>query len=219
MQAASALSAPARAKVIRDELGEMMDDMIVDDPHALFEAWLTEAEASEPNDANAMTVATADADGRPSARILLLKGHDARGFVFYTNMESRKGLDIQARPHAALLFYWKSLGRQVRVEGPLSPVTAAEADAYFASRARMSRIGAWASEQSRPLESRAALEARVAELEKRFDNQEPPRPEHWSGNRVTPERIEFWRNGAFRLHDRIVYTPDGDGWRTQRLYP
>ncbi len=197
----------------------MMDGMIVDDPHALFEAWLAEAEASEPNDPNAMTVATADADGRPSARILLLKGHDARGFVFYTNMESRKGQEIQGQPYAALLFYWKSLGRQVRVEGPLTPVADEEADAYFASRARMSRVGAWASEQSRPLESRAVLEARVAEMEKRFDNQEPPRPEHWRGNRVTPERIEFWRNGDFRLHDRVVYTPDGDGWRTQRLYP
>ena len=193
--------------------------MIVDDPHALFEAWLAEAEASEPSDANAMTVATVAADGRPSARIVLLKGHDARGFVFYTNLESRKGQEIAGQPVAALLFHWKTLGRQVRVEGALTPVTAEEADAYFASRHRMSRIGAWASDQSRPLESRAVLEARVAEMERRFDNQDPPRPDHWSGFRVEPARIEFWQDGAYRLHDRIVYTPDGDRWRTQRLFP
>ena len=197
----------------------MTDDMIVDDPHALFEAWLKEAEGSEPGDANAMTVATVAADGRPSARTLLLKGHDDRGFVFYTNLESRKGVEIAGQPVAALLFHWKTLGRQVRAEGPLSPVTEAEADAYFASRHRISRIGAWASEQSRPLDSRATLEARVAEFEKRFDNQEPTRPPHWSGFRLTPERIEFWQDGAYRLHDRIVYTPDGDRWRAQRLYP
>ena len=193
--------------------------MLVDDPHRLFDDWMAEAEAAEPNDANAMTVATVGPDGQPSARILLLKGHDPAGFVFYTNLQSRKGEEIAATPKAALLFYWKSLGRQVRIEGPLTPVTAAEADAYFASRPRMSRIGAWASEQSRPLASRAALEARVAEMEQRFDNGDPPRPEHWSGFRVTPNRIEFWRDGAFRLHDRIIYTPDRGKWRTQRLFP
>lgn len=201
-----------------------MDDMVVDDPHRLFAAWLEEAETAEPNDANAMTVATVDAEGRPSARILLLKGHDTRGFVFYTNLESRKGQDIAGNAEVALLFHWKSLRRQVRVEGAVSPVTEAEADAYFASRHRMSRIGAWASRQSQPLESRAALEARVAEMEKRFDNGDPPRPENWSGFRVTPRRIEFWQDGAYRLHDRIIYTPDSaagatTGWRTQRLFP
>lgn len=196
-----------------------MDEMVVADPHRLFEDWLKEAEASEPNDANAMTVATVGPNGQPSARILLLKGHDARGFVFYTNLRSRKGREIDANPRAALLFHWKSLRRQVRVEGPLSPVTPAEADAYFASRARMSRIGAWASEQSSSLESRAVLEARVAEMERRFEGGEPPRPEHWSGFRVAPERMEFWRDGDFRLHDRIIYTPEGSGWRTERLYP
>lgn len=196
-----------------------MDDMVVDDPHRLFDEWMAEAEASEPNDANAMTVATVDAEGRPSARILLLKGHDARGFVFYTNLESRKGLEIQANKAVSLLFYWKTLHRQIRIEGPVSPVSNAEADAYFASRARMSRIGAWASEQSRPLESRAALEARVSEMEARFEGVEPPRPENWSGFRVAPQRIEFWRDGAFRLHDRIIYQPDGTGWKTTRLFP
>ena len=197
-----------------------MDDMIVDDPHRLFEDWLAEATASEPADANAMTVATVDADGRPSARIVLLKGHDARGFVFYTNLNSRKGQEIAGNRNAALLFHWKSLARQVRVEGALSPVTAKEADAYFASRARQSRLGAWASNQSEPLESRAALEARVAEMEQRFEGEEPPRPEHWSGFRMAPERIEFWRDGAYRLHDRVIYIPERDGrWRTERLFP
>jgi len=199
--------------------GNAMDDMVVDDPHRLFDEWMAAAEASELNDANAMTVATVGADGRPAARILLLKGHDARGFVFYSNLDSRKGQEIQGNSAVALLFHWKTLRRQVRIEGPVQPVTSEEADAYFASRARMSRIGAWASDQSRPLESRAALEARVSEMEARFDGQEPPRPENWSGFRLVPERIEFWRDGAFRLHDRIIYQPDGSGWRTTRLYP
>lgn len=199
-----------------------MDDMVVDDPHSLFETWLAAAEESEPNDANAMTVATVDAEGRPSARIVLLKGHDRRGFVFYTNLLSRKGREIAGNPEAALLFHWKSKRQQVRVEGALTPVTEEEADAYFNSRHRLSRVGAWASRQSEPLESRAALEARVAELEKRFDNSDPPRPEFWSGFRVIPRRIEFWRDGAYRLHDRIIYTPDASApgkWRTQRLFP
>ncbi len=196
-----------------------MDDMIVDDPHRLFEAWMAEAEASEPNDPNAMTVATVGADGQPSARIVLLKGRDPKGFVFYTNLESDKGQDIAANPRAALLFHWKTLGRQIRIQGSVTPVSTEEANAYFASRDRMSRIGAWASEQSRPLGSQAELKTRVQETLKRFAGQEPPRPAHWSGLRVAPERIEFWRNGAYRLHDRIVYTAAGGGWSVQRLFP
>jgi len=196
-----------------------MNEMVVDDPHRLFDDWMVEAEAAESNDANAMTVATVGVDGQPSARIVLLKGHDRNGFVFYTNLDSRKGEEIKGNSHAALLFHWKSLRRQIRIEGPLSPVTEAEADAYFNSRARMSRIGAWASDQSRPLSDRALLEARVGQMEERFEGSEPPRPENWSGFRMTPERIEFWRDGAFRLHDRIVYTPGRGRWQTERLYP
>ncbi len=153
-----------------------MDGMIKENPHTLFEEWLSEAEANEINDPTAMALATADSEGQPSVRMVLLKGHDERGFVFYTNLGSRKSSEITENPNVALLFHWKSLRRQVRVEGPLSQVTDAEADAYFASRARLSRIGAWASDQSQPLESRAVLEARVAELEKRFEGQDPPPP-------------------------------------------
>ena len=197
-----------------------MDSLIVEDPHALFDAWLEEAGKTEPTDPNAMTVATVSPDGRPSARILLLKGHDAGGFVFYTNLESRKGQEIAATPVAALLFHWKSLARQIRIEGPLAPVTEAEADAYFASRHRISRIGAWASDQSRPLENRAVLEARVAEMEAKFEGGEPPRPPHWSGFRLTPEHMEFWQDMPYRLHDRVIYTPKPEGgWATQRLFP
>jgi len=196
-----------------------MDGMIKENPHTLFEEWLSEAEANEINDPTAMALATADSEGQPSVRMVLLKGHDERGFVFYTNLGSRKSSEITENPNVALLFHWKSLRRQVRVEGPLSQVTDAEADAYFASRARLSRIGAWASDQSQPLESRAVLEARVAEVEKRFEGQDPPRPKDWSGFRVQPRRIEFWQDGAFRLHDRIVYDFENGLWRTQRLFP
>ena len=196
-----------------------MDGMIKENPHTLFEEWLSEAEANEINDPTAMAVATADSEGQPSVRMVLLKGHDERGFVFYTNLGSRKASEITENPNVALLFHWKSLRRQVRVEGPLSQVTDAGADAYFASRARLSRIGAWASDQSQPLESRAVLEARVAEVEKRFEGQDPPRPKGWSGFRVQPRRIEFWQDGAFRLHDRIVYFFEDGLWRTQRLFP
>ncbi|MEL0014262.1 MAG: pyridoxamine 5'-phosphate oxidase [Rhodospirillales bacterium] len=196
-----------------------MDGMIKENPHTLFEEWLSEAEANEINDPTAMALATADSEGQPSVRMVLLKGHDERGFVFYTNLGSRKSSEITENPNVALLFHWKSLRRQVRVEGPLSQVTDAEADAYFASRARLSRIGAWASDQSQPLESRAVLEARVAEVEKRFEGQDPPRPKDWSGFRVQPRRIEFWQDGAFRLHDRIVYFFEDGLWRTQRLFP
>jgi len=196
-----------------------MDSMIKENPHTLFKEWLSEAEANEINDPTAMALATANSEGQPSVRMVLLKGHDERGFVFYTNLGSRKSSEITENPNVALLFHWKSLRRQVRVEGPLSQVTDAEADAYFASRARLSRIGAWASDQSQPLESRAVLEARVAEVEKRFEGQDPPRPKDWSGFRVQPRRIEFWQDGAFRLHDRIVYHFEDGLWRTQRLFP
>jgi pyridoxamine 5'-phosphate oxidase len=194
------------------------------DPFALFAAWMDEAAASEPNDPNAMTLATAAPGGAPSARIVLLKGLDPeqaapRGFVFYTNTLSRKGGELAANPRAALLFHWKTLGRQVRVEGPAAPVSAAEADAYYASRARISRLGAWASLQSQTLPDRATLERRVEEYDALHPGDDVPRPPHWSGWRVTPETIEFWRDMPFRLHDRTVYTRDGAGWTTGKLYP
>ena len=197
-----------------------MYDMVVDDPYTLFDAWFDEAKRSEPTYPDAMTVTTVGADGMPSARILLLKGVDRRGFVFYTNQRSRKGRQLAANPHCALCFFWKSLDRQVRVEGTVSPVSEAEADAYFASRPRGSQIGAWASDQSEPLESRAFLEARIAELEGRFGDAPVPRPAHWSGFRVSPVRIEFWREGRYRLHDRIVYVLGEDGaWTPTQLFP
>lgn len=191
------------------------------DPFALFEEWFAEAEQQEPNDANAMTLATADADGRPAARMVLLKGVDDRGFVFYTNLESRKGSHLAENPVAALLFHWKSLRRQVRVEGPVSAVTGEEADAYFSSRARASQIGAWASIQSRPLEGRFALEKRVAEYTAKFGVSAVPRPAFWSGFRIAPLRMEFWQDGAFRLHDRFQFRRETEdaAWSTERLYP
>lgn len=192
---------------------------MTDDPIARFSAWLAEAEASEPNDPNAMALATADANGQPSVRMVLLKGLSAAGFVFYTNQESRKALDLRTVARAGLLFHWKALRRQVRVEGAISPVSEGEADVYFASRGRISQLGAWASDQSRPLDSRATLDARLAEVTARFEGQDVPRPPHWSGYRVAPERIEFWQDGAHRLHDREVYERAGDGWRIGRLFP
>ena len=190
------------------------------DPFAWFVAWMTEAGRSEPRDPNAMTLATATKDGRPSARAVLLKGTDERGFVFYTNRESRKGDELADNPRAALLFHWKSLGRQIRIEGRVESVTPAEADAYFASRPRISRLGAWASDQSHPLDARPTLERRLAEAEARYPNGDIPRPPHWSGYRVIPESFEFWQDMPYRLHDRTVFTRGTDGdWTARKLFP
>ena len=189
------------------------------EPVGLFVDWLEDAKRYEPNDANAMSLATVDASGSPDARMVLLKDVDGRGFTFFSNRESAKGEALAAHPSAALLFHWKSLRRQVRVRGRIEPVTAAEADAYFASRARESRIGAWASDQSRPLESRQALEAAVARQTARFEGKDVPRPERWTGWRVIPQAVEFWRDRPFRLHDRLLFNRDGDGWTTTRLQP
>jgi pyridoxamine 5'-phosphate oxidase len=189
------------------------------DPIALFHAWMKEALASEPNDANAMALATVDAAGLPDVRMVLLKDVDERGFVFYTNLESAKGRELAANPKAALLFHWKSLRRQVRVRGEVSAVTPEEADAYFATRARPAQIGAWASDQSRELPDRLALEKKIAEVGLRFGFGRVPRPPHWSGYRVAPESIEFWRNRPFRLHERLVFARAQGGWTTHRLFP
>ena len=189
------------------------------EPIGLFVDWLTDAKGTEPNDPNAMALSTVDADGAPDSRMVLLKDVDLRGFTFYSNQESAKGLELLAQPRAALLFHWKSLRRQVRVRGAVEPVTEAEADAYFASRARESRIGAWASDQSRALESRAALEAAVARETARFDGQDVPRPERWTGWRIVPDSIEFWRDRPFRLHDRLRFDRSEDTWSRTRLWP
>jgi pyridoxamine 5'-phosphate oxidase len=189
------------------------------DPHALFEEWLAEARLSEPNDPTAVALATADREGRPSCRMVLLKGHDERGFVFYTNLDSRKGGELAANPATALLFHWKSLRRQVRIEGPVEPVAEAEADAYFATRSRDSQLGAWASDQSRPLDSRATFEARFEAMRARFQDADVPRPPRWSGWRVMPERIEFWNDRAHRLHERRLFTRTPEGWSEGLLYP
>jgi pyridoxamine 5'-phosphate oxidase len=192
-----------------------------DEPIALFSEWLEEAQEREPNDPTAMALASVDETGLPDVRMILLKGHDARGFVFYTNFESAKGRELLANPKAAAGFHWKSLRRQVRIRGPVSRVSDAEADAYFNSRAPQSRYGACASDQSRPLDSRATLEARAKAIAERYPDGKVPRPVHWSGFRIMPLAIEFWKDGAHRLHDRVIFTRQGAGedWHRQRLYP
>jgi pyridoxamine 5'-phosphate oxidase len=189
------------------------------DPFALFEAWFAEARASEPNDSNAMALASATPEGRPSVRMVLLKGHGPDGFVFYTNAGSRKGGEIRANPQAALLFHWKSLQRQIRIEGPLEEVPAAMADAYFASRHPDSRLGSAASDQSRPLDSRETYLARFEALRETHPDGNVPRPPHWTGFRLAPERIEFWISREHRLHERRSFTRSGDGWASTLLYP
>ncbi len=190
------------------------------DPVALFGEWLEDANRSEPNDPTAAALATVDGDGLPNVRMVLLKGFDASGFVFYTNYESAKGSEILGSKKAAMCFHWKSLRRQVRLRGPVEEVTPGEADAYFASRPRGSRIGAWASKQSRPLESRFALEKSVAKYTARFGAGTIERPSHWSGFRISPTEIEFWHDRPFRLHDRLQFILDGSGdWQTAQLYP
>jgi pyridoxamine 5'-phosphate oxidase len=192
---------------------------MADDPFALFDAWYAEARQSEPNDTNAMALATVDADGQPSVRMVLLKGHDPRGFVFYTNLNSRKARALVDTPRAALLFHWKSLRRQIRIEGPVSGVSQDEADAYFATRGRDSQLGAWASDQSQPLPSRDVFEDQFADVQARFEGQDVPRPPHWSGFRVAPQRIEFWQDRAHRLHERRLFTRTNDDWDEGLLYP
>ncbi len=190
-----------------------------EDPIALFDAWYAEARTTEINDSNAVALATADAEGRPSVRMVLLKGHGPDGFVIYTNRESRKAGDLAVNTYAALLFHWKSLRRQVRIEGSVSLVSDAESDAYFASRGRDSQLGAWASDQSRPLDSRETFEHRFAEMQARFEGGNVPRPPHWGGYRIAPDRIELWQDRAHRLHERRLFTREGGNWNEGLLFP
>ena len=192
----------------------------IDDPLALFDSWFAEAQASEPNDPNAMALATSDTVGKPSVRMVLLKSHGPDGFVFYTNEQSAKGRELQENPSAALLFHWKSLRRQVRVEGRVERVSAGEADVYFATRSRDSQLGAWASDQSRPLENRKLFEARFDEVKRKFEGKDVPRPPHWGGYRLVPVKIEFWQDRPHRLHDRRIFLAQDDGsWAKGLLYP
>ena len=197
------------------------DFTAADEPFALFEAWLNEAIKSEPNDPNAMALATVDPDGLPDVRMVLMKGFDTEGFVFYSHIASQKGRELAANPKAALLFHWKSLRRQVRIRGNVTPVSEAEADAYFATRPKQAQIGAWASKQSQELESRFAFEQAIAKVAARHVIGEVPRPPGWSGWRITPSRIEFWHDRPFRLHDRIEFRRDAAGgpWSKTRMYP
>ncbi|CAN5413705.1 pyridoxamine 5'-phosphate oxidase [soil metagenome] len=215
---------PNRADYARDYAAALAangDETIFDraEPIGLFLEWLADARAHEINDANAMALSTVDTDGGPDSRMVLLKDIDARGFTFYSNERSAKGRELADRPVAALLFHWKTLRRQVRVRGAVEPVSAAEADAYFATRARESRIGAWASNQSQPLADRATLEAAVARETARFEGVDVPRPEHWTGWRVIPDVVEFWRDRPFRLHDRLSFRRDSEAWSSVRLQP
>jgi pyridoxamine 5'-phosphate oxidase len=211
---------PSEDDYVRQVAGaEPLPQLSEADPLALFNEWLTQALSKEPNDANAMSLATVDAGGMPDVRMVLLKEADARGFVFYSNIGSAKGQELAANPKAALLFHWKSLRRQVRVRGAVSSVTPDEADAYWATRARPAQLGAWASEQSRPLPDRLAFERKIAEFGLKFGLGKVPRPPHWSGWRVAPQAIEFWRDRPFRLHERLVFSRSAEGWTTSRLFP
>lgn len=192
---------------------------MANDPIALFEEWFAQARASEPNDPEAMALATADREGQPFVRMVLLKGHGPDGFIFYTNEQSAKGGQLAENPRAALLFHWKSLRRQVRIEGKIGRVPDETADSYFASRGKESQLGAWASDQSRPLDSRETFEQRLKEVKRRFEGQEVPRPPHWGGYRVIPQSLEFWTDRPHRLHERRLFLREGDGWQEGLLYP